>query len=106
MNYLYFNLIFCKVYAQFTLEAAKFLNLNKPSIYLSNVIDLLCACIWKGSLQDLRDTRIGFVVIIHRILQDFPFKNLSRIKTCLMVSQNATHYLCSFGIPATFGVGL
>ena len=34
MNYLYFNLIFCKVYAQFSLDAAKFLNLNKPSIYL------------------------------------------------------------------------
>ena len=35
MNYLYFNLIFCKVYAQFSFEAAMFLNSNKPSIYLS-----------------------------------------------------------------------
>ena len=35
MNYLYFNLIFCKVYAQFSFGAAMFLNLNKPSIYLS-----------------------------------------------------------------------
>ena len=32
MNYLYFNLIFCKVYAQFSFGAAMFLNLNKPSI--------------------------------------------------------------------------
>ena len=34
MNYLYFNLISCKVYAQFSFGAAMFLNLNKPSIYL------------------------------------------------------------------------
>ena len=35
MNYLYFNLNFYKVYAQFSFGAAMFLNLNKPSIYLS-----------------------------------------------------------------------
>ena len=35
MNYLYFNPIFCKVYAQFSFETATFLNLNKPSSYVS-----------------------------------------------------------------------